>query len=58
MRLDDFEPHKVSLPLVNRAACALQAGRDQEAEALLNRGLTDRVARFGQNDNESFMYVE
>ena len=54
-RLADYEAYKISLPLVNRSACALMDGRSDEAEQLLLRGLADREAKFGLNDTESFM---
>jgi hypothetical protein len=54
-RLTDYEAYKTSLPLVNRGACAHMDGRYDETEALLLRGLADRVAKFGLNDGESFM---
>jgi hypothetical protein len=54
-RLDDYEPHKISLPLINRAACAVLDKRYAEAEMLLNQALQARIGKFGQNDTESFM---
>jgi hypothetical protein len=54
-RLSDFEPHKISLPLINSAACAVLDGRHKEAEELLNSTLEARIGKFGQNDTESFM---
>ena len=53
--MEDFERYKLSLPLVNRAHCYLASGRFTEAEKTLLEGLADRVAKFGANDEESFM---
>jgi hypothetical protein len=54
-RLDNYEPHQTSLPLVNRSSCALHEGRYEEAEKMLNEALNARIAKFGKDDQESFM---
>jgi hypothetical protein len=56
-RLNDYENYKISLPLINWASCLVMDARHDEAEEMLLGGLAGRVARFGENDQESFMYV-
>jgi hypothetical protein len=55
LRLENYEPHKTSLPLVNRSFCALHDGRYEEAEETLNEALNARIDKFGKDDQESFM---
>jgi hypothetical protein len=54
-RLENYESHKTSLPQVNRSSCALHEGRYEEAEKMLNEALNARIAKFGKDDQESFM---
>jgi hypothetical protein len=56
-RLDDYRKFKISLPLVNLATCYIMTGRYAEAEEVLLKGLAERVEEFGEDDQESFMYV-
>jgi tetratricopeptide (TPR) repeat protein len=54
-RLENFEEWRISLPLVNLGYCYYFNRDFDRAESILNKGLADRVAKFGENDQESFM---
>lgn len=54
-RLEDFEEWKISLPQVNLAYCYYFDKRFADAEDILLKGLAERVAKFGENDQESFI---
>jgi tetratricopeptide (TPR) repeat protein len=53
--LDNFEPVSLSLPLVNLGYAYWLQGRLTEAAAVLKKGVSDREAKYGENDRISFM---
>lgn len=53
--LENFEPVLLSLPLVNLGYAFWLQGRLDEALVVLEKGIGDREAKYGENDRISFM---
>lgn len=54
-QLDNFEPVLISLPLVNLGYAFWLQGRLDEAAAVLEKGVSDREAKYGVHDRISFV---
>lgn len=54
-KLDNFEPVSLSLPMVNLGYAFWLQGRLEEAMIVLRKGISDREAKYGENDRISFM---